>query len=590
MRRILHSLATSQALTLGAAARVEEWVLRPLRRRSAARALREAELLTALTELPDVAKVARLHAAGVRPEGGYDDAAAVAAAYARLAAPPPRRGPVQTVALAVSAVMLVGGVVGWRVATRPFDPTESGVGEAIAQNLGGYVADVINGARPSPDEAMSRVFPARALEPPADAQVAALFTAQLDAAKDPTRMPAVYASARAVNDAFSKQGQPWYLDVSSYQNTPLLYAFYREREDEGQAEGYAPERIVYLWRLDRLNISKAALGYTHREADAALVLYDKVEEFLIRDVLPALAEGERVELIDDKSRDPSVGWQEDIEVRSARMVRESFAGAADHERLLELGALLARRRGIIKSWQADLKLRSKTLRAPTRLIPEADYADELLHIVPAGSRREWDAIHDDLTSKAVMATFEALRDRFADDVARHELQHRFDAQRTRSCADEGPCAALTIPDAVRSRVGPSGDAPVAFGSMPARVRQETSAYLAEMASPTSMPKMTLLGLLRTVLDRDAWGDVYCNTTLVLLDVLAADLGYVDEGMPLVRRGAVERGAVSSLAVLLFARSDDDLRQAARRQWQKLYKEPLPSPTTRLTHQAQRWRH
>ena len=47
-------------------------------------------------------------------------------------------------------------------------------------------------------------------------------------------------------------------------------------------------------------------------------------------------------------------WQEDIETRSARMVRESFAGAADREKLVELGKLLARRRALVRRWRDEL--------------------------------------------------------------------------------------------------------------------------------------------------------------------------------------------------------------------------------------------
>ncbi len=36
-----------------------------------------------------------------------------------------------------------------------------------------------------------------------------------------------------------------------------MYAFYKEREDDAEAAGFARERVVYLWRLERLNISKA---------------------------------------------------------------------------------------------------------------------------------------------------------------------------------------------------------------------------------------------------------------------------------------------------------------------------------------------
>ena len=589
MERILAALATDRYVTLPAAARVEEWLLRPLRRRAAERALRQADTRTKLLDTGHLARVALLLRAG-KDTADLDDEAAVRAAFATLTTPPDARFPVQTLSLLGAMVLLAVMGVAVHFLTRPFAADRSGVGQALSQNLGGLVADVANGARPAPDAAMARVFPGRVLPEQARKPVADLFTAELLAAKDPKEMPGVYRAIREVNRVFGELSQPFYLDARYYQRAPLLYAFYKEREDLGRADGFRPERIVFLWRLDHLNLSKAALGYTHREADSALVLYDQVEEFLIRDVLPALAEGEKVDLVDQQSRDPQKAWQDDIEMRAARMVRESFAGTADHDRLVELGTLLARRRAIVTKWRNELLTQGQLLREPSRLLPEADYTEDLRLRVPSASRHEWDEVHAKRGSSVMLSTFETLRDRFADDVARHELQHRFDAQRSPDCDSISPCAALDIPPAVRERVGPHDDAKVMLGSMPGRVRNETSAYLAQMARPGGMPKMTILGLLRTVLDRDAWGDVYCNTTLVLLDVLAKELGYTDERMPLVAGGAVQRASVASLTVLLFAKSDDDLRRAAQKTWREQFGYELPQATITPSTQAKRWRH
>jgi hypothetical protein len=281
-------------------------------------------------------------------------------------------------------------------------------------------------------------------------------------------------------------------------------------------------------------------------------------------------------------------------MRAARMVRESFAGAADREQLLALGKLLARRRAIVRKWRDELATQNRTLRQPNCLIPEADYAADLLHRVSSSSRHEWEDIHDALTSRGMLRTFETLRDRFADDVARHELQHRFDGQLSKDCVETTPCASLAIPEAVRRHVGPADGRPVLLGSMPGRVTVETSAYLAQMT--VGMPKMTLLSLLRTVLDREAWGDVYCNTTLVLLDVLGKQLHYDDhllgheEARSLVAGGAVQRANVAALVGFLFEHSDDELRATAAKAWSDLFGREVPKAVIRNVHQGPRWRH
>ncbi len=587
MHRILHALATERFVTVEAAAVVEEWLLRPVRRRAAERAIRHALGTTALTEIRDLARAARLRALGVSLGSGFDDPNAVAQAYARLPVPAERRAPVATLSVLAVLAIVASGLVGWRIATRPFDVRARGTGRDIDRSFGAHVAEVANGARPPPESAVRHVF-ASGLEPPVRSAMIELFAAQNEAADDAKKMPAVYDKTRAVDAAFTKLGQPWYLDARYYRSAPLLYAFYREREDEARVDGFAPERIVYLWRLDRLNISKSALGYTHREADAALVLYDQVEELLIRDVLPALVEGETVELIDTASRDPKKAWQADIEMRSARMVRESFAAAADRGKLLEVGTLLARRRAIVRKWRDDLAGQNRILREPTRLVPEADYAADLLHRVSTSSRHEWEDIHDALASRSVMSTFETLRDRFAADVARHELQHRLDGQRSKDCPTDAPCPSLLVPAAVRARVGPAEGRPAQLGTMPSRVANETSAYLAQMA--TGMPKMAILSLLHTVLDREAWGDVYESTTIVLLDVLSTELGIADPQMPLVVAGTVDRASVASVVTILFSKSDDELRRLAAKKWRDLFETELPKASITNVRQAKRWRH
>lgn len=592
MERILQALASERFASLDDAARdAEEWLLRRRSRRAAERALDEAATHTRLTETVDLARVALLRNAGVVPEGGFDDARAVALAFAGLPVTRPRRIPVALIGLGSSlGVTAALAFVGWSLWLRPFDAASTRVGRAFAGPFTDHVVRVANGARPSPEQAIHDVFSRGSLDEAEQHAMTALFDAQINGSGDPSRMLAVFHAVQDVNEAFRQHVAPWYVDATYHRSSPILYAFYIEREDEARAEGYTPERVEFLWRLDRVNISKPALGYTHREATAALVLYDQIEEFLIRDVLPALVEGEKVELVDEGSRDPKAIWQEDIETRAARMVRESFAGEADRDRLVALGRLLSRRRAIVRRWREELGAQGRTLREPKRLLPEADYAAALWHVVPSASRNEWDDIHAELASNTSMTTFQRLRDRFADGVARHELQHRFDAQRTKDCADDVPCATMFIPAAVKNRVGPDDDAPVLLGSLPSRVRQETSAYLAEMARPGGTPKMTILSLLRTLLDRDAWGDVYCHTTIVLLDVLATEFGLVDDGMPLVARGAVQRGSVASLAAVLFSKTDEELRAATEKIWRSLYGQDLPHATFETVRRNTPWRH
>lgn len=591
--RILDELAHGRTDTVEDAARKEERLLRPMLRKRAEKRLRGAHARTNKVANAHVARVARLLSASREPTVDLDDDAAVLEAWKGLPPPKTRGFPLFTLALCLFIGVTPFAVVLLRTALKPFDPTRMGVGRALHQNLTTHVTRVTSGERFGPEGSVARVFvlDRGALGDATSLAYERFFGAYEQAADDAKSMPKLYVETRNVNRAMRDRGLPFYLDSKLWMpKKPIIYSYYIEREDHGSAPGFASERIVFLWRLDRLNITKAAMGYTHREADAALVLYDQVESFLIRDVLPALVEGEKVELIDQASRDPKKAWQDDIESRAARMVRESFVNAADRESLATLGSLLAKRRKIVEKWRVDLASQRIILHPPDRLIPEADYVKDLWLLVSAASRTEWEEVHDGLQSKRMLTTFETLRDRFARDVARHELQHRFDAQRTKECQWDAPCEQIKIPSSIAKRTGFTQGAKPEFGTMPVRVWDEASAYLAEMAFEGSMPKMSILSLLRTVLDRDAWGDAYCTTTIVLLEALAEELGLADPTYPLVVSGYIQRASVSSLVVLLFAKTDGELREAAGKAWAKLYGSPLVAPTMSLGHQGKRWRH
>lgn len=593
--RILEDLASGQADNVEDAARKEERLLRRFFRRSAEKRLREAHVRTNKVEAVHVARVARILGASGRSEDpvDLDDEASVLTAWNRVPKPKGRGLPLFTLLLCLLLGATPFVVLLVRTAMKPFDPTRMGVGRSLHANLTNHVTRVTSGERFGPEQSVARVF---ALDRGklGDSTTLAFerfFGAYEAAADDSKTMPRLYVETRNVNRALQDRGLPFYLDTKLWApKKPIIYSYYIEREDHASAPGFASERIVFLWRLDRLNITKAAMGYTHREADAALVLYDQIESFLIRDVLPALSNGEKVELIDDASRDAKKAWQEDIEQRSARMVRESFVNAADRESLAALGELLAKRRKIVAKWRTELASQRIMLHPPDRLIPEADYVKDLWLLVPAASRTEWDNVHDALQSKHMIATFESLRDRFARDVARHELQHRFDAQRTKECQWDTPCEQIKIPSEIAKRTGFSASDKPIFGTMPVRVWDETSAYLSEMAFEGSMPKMSILSILRSVLDRDAWGDAYCTTAIVLLEALAEEFGIADAQYPLVVSGYIQRGAVSSLVVLLYAKTDAELRTAAAKAWSKLYGSVLPAPTMTLGHQGKHWRH
>src|SRR5262249_22068532 len=156
---------------------------------------------------------------------------------------------------------------------------------------------------------------------------------------------------------------------------PILMSSYVEREVE-LVLGGRHVRALHLWRLDRFGIRFGALGYTRPRTPAALVLLDQVETDLVRWVLPALPEGESMELVDDESRLRPEPWVTDVERRAAGVLRKHYALLGSDPAVERVGRLLARRRALVKKWTASLSGQGLAFNVPERLIPEGDYAKE----------------------------------------------------------------------------------------------------------------------------------------------------------------------------------------------------------------------
>jgi hypothetical protein len=361
----------------------------------------------------------------------------------------------------------------------------------------------------------------------------------------------------------------------------MVYSFYVERESAATSDAAnGAIRVVFVWRLDTLNVRQPYLGYTHPRAGAAIVLLDQIETELIERVLPALRAGETVGLVDEASLAPDVAWQKDLEARAGEVVRAYFAGDADAAALTHMGELIARRRAVVKKWQNDLPLVGLRLRPPRRLVPAADYADELRLKATKESLDEWDAIHEELLSRSNLALFERLRDRFARSTERHEVQHRVDYAR----------GLVPVPARIVERLGLESALDPAPGSYAARCRDETSAYLAQMAEPTDSPTLTLMLLSHFLFDKDEWGTAYSCASLTIFELLSTALALPDADAPLVRYGSVQREALTRRFLAMTDHSTADLRDAARRAWEGAYASPLAHVTTRETVRNKSWRH
>jgi hypothetical protein len=558
------------------------------------RALATASMETTSEDETHIARLAWLKEVGaeVTDPNNLD---LVALAFARAPAPKPSL-PWRSVGLLAIAVIgpALGGFM--YIKHRPFEPTRDPLGMALGPQLTDYVVALSQKTAGSTSGALTM---ARAAEESSlrradfHGDMGKLLDQSEKVHEGTATELDLLVTTKTVNAQLRAEARPYYLDAMLFRaKSPVLYSFYIEREKLAVAEGYAPERVVFLWRLDTLNIVKSVLGYTHKYSESGLVLYDQIEEALIDQFLPALAPGEKVELLDEKSRNPREEWQRDAEERSARITRETFVAGENPEDLkglVEVGVLLAKRRTILQKWKVDLGTQGLNMHPPKRLLPERDYAADLWIRVPKQSRTEWDDVHTALKQERILRTFEGLRDRFADMTARHEVQHRLDAQKVPDCPQRDTCPPPKVARVVRHVVGmreeDSTPSPLAI-----RVSEEASAYLAEMADGPLSPKLVLVSLSHFLFDRDAWGDTYCYAALAVLEALSDQKSLGDPESPLVARGAVQRRHVASLLAILYALPDAELKQLCERAWTALFDKPLPRITIGNERRNARWRH
>ncbi|HEX2733014.1 MAG TPA: hypothetical protein VHM70_15500 [Polyangiaceae bacterium] len=536
-------------------------------RRLVLQALRFADLSTGVESEPHRMRVAGLRILRRIPEAGYEDESAVRREFEQQvrATRAPTKGPWLLTALGASAAL---ACIGWYLAARafaPFDPRSSGLGHLLGPELTEYVVQASR-ANPSTRAQLNQEFTHeidRVLT--GDANVALKRTLLgvnrvfdsngTEGAADDGRFDEFISGAVALDAALAKSEAPFFVDVDWSRRgslvVPYLFSFYVERERSSNAVGHSV-RSVHLWRLDNLAVQQAYLGYTRPHSPAALVLLDQIEADLIGDVLPALPDGETMDLVEFATRRTHKPWILAAESATAVAIRRHFAAfpperAARHQ---SVGKLLAERRGLIRKWQDTLSELGAQLVVPIRLIPEADYLGELELRVPREQLRQWQSIHERLLEREAQGAFVELRDNFVAAVERHEIQHRIDYARE----------LFEVPKVLVRRLNLDNALAAEAGSLAGRARDEFSAYLATVATTQPTPLLELALLARFLFDHARFAGAYTYAALAVYETIAEQLGLV----PAVRERAVlERPDIAELVIAVLEQEPELLRSAAQ---------------------------
>ena len=391
---------------------------------------------------------------------------------------------------------------------------------------------------------------------------------------------AFLASGEHVARLLQQKNLPYYVDVDVLSGPagyrPIVMCSYVEREVE-LVLGGRRVRAIHLWRLDRLGIRFGALGYTRPRTPAALVLLDQVETDLVRWVLPALPEGESMELVDEETALRPEPWVTDVERRAAGVLRKHYASLSSDPAVERVGRLLARRRTLVKKWKASLSGQGLQFNVPERLLPEGDYAKQLEIRITRANLREWDELHAELLSRETLAGFAKLRDRYTLSIERHEAQHRYDFSR----------GFIPLPELVLRMIGAENPLDAPEGGYAASVRNEFSAYLAQIGTGTDSPLLDLVLMTRLSLSRDTVGTAHSHAAVTCLLAVARELGIAPE--PYLERG-MRRRDVADLFLAVVSHPPASIRSGAVAAYQKSFGVALPTVASRTVHDHAAWRH
>jgi hypothetical protein len=555
-------------------------------------ALSRARLMTNQQDEAHQMRLAFIELSGRTLVADFDDVEAVQAEQTSAAAAlvPPRRGPWLTLGVSIAvALAAVAAVLTFRL-TRPFDPRATAGGEVFGKDVPDFVVALSRDDAAKIAEARARATgaaPKKALGEPVVQSLDRLLdaTVGLRAAglEDPKARDAYDSSTAGLNRALAEQNRPYFVDADIFGTaqavSPLLLGFYVQSEAQVQS-GTSSDRVVHLWRLDKLNLNQHYYGYTRPSTPAAIVLLDQIESDLVRDVLPALPASESMHLVDEETEIQNPPWVAKVNERGAKLVREYFSTVPEGRdaSVQKVGELLARRRALVAKWRTELAGLGHILVVPERLVPEADYAEELSLRVPRAGLHEWDALHDELLTRANLSAFERLRNHYVASVERHEVQHRLDYRRD----------LVPVPSLLAELLGVENPLDAPYGTRPARARDEMSAFLASVIDSGPSPALELALMARHVFAKHSLGNAYSYAVLGAFIGIARELKIDTERLIGWRR--IRRENAAALFLALTERPPDQIRKAARRFYHASYGQPLPAVKTTSKKENASWRH
>lgn len=307
----------------------------------------------------------------------------------------------------------------------------------------------------------------------------------------------------------------------------LLFSFAVDRLRR-YASGNQRYRSLWVTRIDQLAYRYTLVGLAAQRRDV-LILTAQIDEWLVRAVLPALA-------------DPA-SWRESHEAASAELAA-AVAAALERELAAVAGAGLAELSGALDARDAlfddvaeRLGQRGVTVERPATLVLAADWRAAIETGLTAAERERLAAIETRLAALEVSLAYARVRELAIAAVEHHEIQHQIDAP--------GDVAAGSAVDRVAAR--------------------ERSAYLAQIARHPASAHLSLVKLAGFALSART-PPVERVTATEIIGALARHLGLAAD--------TDSSEAISVATTALLARDGPELSTAAAAVWKQRLGKPL----------------
>lgn len=373
-----------------------------------------------------------------------------------------------------------------------------------------------------------------------------------------------------LHDALESADVPYYVDATLRDNLRTgrrraLVSTWDVRRRRVFRAGDALVRALDISRRDNLNFQRSLLGYTRPEIRGALVVVDRIERFLVEQVLPSVNAAADSVIVRDYADESSTEWVTDFE----RWAHEDLRREAEavvvaemgHRRALDaLAAAIVGRRNAVAALGNSLG-GTVAMRPPSRYVydlrgiefPQDADRVALRHVREAERTLQDEEVHQ---------AYRLLVDARALSVAEHEVQHRLDYEADRL---------IDVPVQLNQYTGDT-DALERVNRRAERANAELSAYLCQIATRPSLAWTSLVHVASFMMSRPSWGMPEAYAAAALFEGLADEAGIAHR--PLIANRRIDRGEAARIYGVLRERNSVDLSTLARSTWASLYGEEL----------------